>query len=313
MARHLAIGGAGGLARELLGWLHTAGGREFLGRYDEITFHVEALSLATNAGDLDASEFSAIGSWGAFDYLVAVSDPALKRRMDQRFAGLGGRAVTFIHGSCCVGRNVVIGDGSMLCPNVTISSDVKIGRGVLVNSSSGVGHNCEVGDYSALLGHVALNGGCDVGSDVVIGAGATIHPGRRVGDGALIGIGSTVISHVPPGVTVLGNPARRISHKNEVTDTTEGSRKPQEAFGSTRICNATARSRPIALTTALMSSARRVSSRLIALVRGMATMMFIQIMIPSDLSFSPLDRLPWDWSDLQQDALLSMVAALQLA
>jgi acetyltransferase-like isoleucine patch superfamily enzyme len=41
-----------------------------------------------------------------------------------------------------------------------------------------------------------------------IGANATILPGVRVGAGALVGAGAVVTKDVPPGVVVVGNPAR---------------------------------------------------------------------------------------------------------
>ncbi len=47
-----------------------------------------------------------------------------------------------------------------------------------------------------------------IGRDVWIGGGALILPGVTVGDGAVVGAGSVVTRDVPPGVTVVGNPAR---------------------------------------------------------------------------------------------------------
>lgn len=44
--------------------------------------------------------------------------------------------------------------------------------------------------------------------DVVVGMGAIILKGVRIGAGARVQPGSVVISDVPPGQTVLGNPAR---------------------------------------------------------------------------------------------------------
>ncbi len=41
-----------------------------------------------------------------------------------------------------------------------------------------------------------------------IGANSTILPGVVIGEGSLVGAGSVVVHDVPPGVVVVGNPAR---------------------------------------------------------------------------------------------------------
>lgn len=50
-----------------------------------------------------------------------------------------------------------------------------------------------------------------IGSAVWIGGGAIILPGVTVGDNAIIGAGSIVTRDVPPGATVVGNPARVVA------------------------------------------------------------------------------------------------------
>jgi maltose O-acetyltransferase len=47
-----------------------------------------------------------------------------------------------------------------------------------------------------------------IGANVWIGGGVILLPGVRVGDDAIIGAGSVVTREVPPGATVIGNPAR---------------------------------------------------------------------------------------------------------
>jgi acetyltransferase-like isoleucine patch superfamily enzyme len=44
-----------------------------------------------------------------------------------------------------------------------------------------------------------------------IGANATILPGLTIGEGAMVGAGAVVTKDVPPGCTVVGNPARIVT------------------------------------------------------------------------------------------------------
>ena len=46
-----------------------------------------------------------------------------------------------------------------------------------------------------------------------IHGGAVITPDARIGDEAVVGAGSVVFGRVPAGVTVIGNPARRLNWK----------------------------------------------------------------------------------------------------
>jgi acetyltransferase EpsM len=147
-------------------------------------------------------------------FVIAIADPAVKRRLAVRLEGLGWLPEIFIHDSASVGLEAVIGPGTIICPNCRISTDSKIGAHVLVNSSCGVGHDAIVGDYCSLLGNVAINGHVEVGEGVLFGAGSMIYPGKKVGDGARVGLGSVVLRNVPARSTVFGNPAVRVSGTN---------------------------------------------------------------------------------------------------
>jgi len=50
-----------------------------------------------------------------------------------------------------------------------------------------------------------------IGRDCWIGANAVILPGVHLGDRVIVGAGAVVTRDVPPGATVVGNPARPVS------------------------------------------------------------------------------------------------------
>lgn len=55
-----------------------------------------------------------------------------------------------------------------------------------------------------------------VGEGARVGAGSVILPGITLGPGCMVGAGSVVTKSVPPGVTVVGNPARPLVAKDTV-------------------------------------------------------------------------------------------------
>jgi serine O-acetyltransferase len=71
-----------------------------------------------------------------------------------------------------------------------------------------VGANCWI-NQNVTVGYTAK--GCPtVGNHVTIGAGAIVIGPITIGDHAVIGAGAVVVKSVPPGATVVGNPARII-------------------------------------------------------------------------------------------------------
>jgi sugar O-acyltransferase (sialic acid O-acetyltransferase NeuD family) len=104
--------------------------------------------------------------------------------------------------------DVVIGDGACLSPFVTLTSNIRIGRCFHANLYSYVEHDCVIGDFVTFAPGVKCNGNVTIGDRAYIGSGAVIRQGLTIGADAIIGMGAVVTRDVPPGATVVGNPAR---------------------------------------------------------------------------------------------------------
>jgi len=109
--------------------------------------------------------------------------------------------------------SVQLGVGAVLCPFVTLTSNIRIGQHFHANIYSYVAHDCVVGDFVTFAPGVMCNGNVHVEDHAYIGTGAVIKQGQPgapmvIGHGAVVGMGAVVTKSVPPGVTVVGNPAR---------------------------------------------------------------------------------------------------------
>ena len=109
--------------------------------------------------------------------------------------------------------NVHLGEGAVLCSFVTLTSNITIGQHFHCNIYSYVAHDCVIGDFVTLAPGVMCNGNVHIEDHAYIGTGAVIKQGLPsaplvIGRGAVVGMGAVVTKSVPPGVTVVGNPAR---------------------------------------------------------------------------------------------------------
>ena len=109
--------------------------------------------------------------------------------------------------------SVNLGEGAILSPFVTLTSNILIGCHFHANLYSYVEHDCVIGDYVTFAPGVKCNGRVVVGDYAYIGSGAVIRQGTEekplvIGKGAVIGMGAVVTRSVPENTTVVGNPAR---------------------------------------------------------------------------------------------------------
>ncbi len=150
--------------------------------------------------------------------VVAIANGAVRERLVERCAADGVRPWTVSAANTVVMDAVEMGEGAILCPFVTLTSNIRIGRYFHANLYSYVEHDCVIGDFVTFAPGVKCNGNIVIEDHAYIGAGAVIKQGKPgeplvIGRGAVVGMGAVVTKSVPPGTTVVGNPAR-IMHKD---------------------------------------------------------------------------------------------------
>jgi sugar O-acyltransferase (sialic acid O-acetyltransferase NeuD family) len=105
------------------------------------------------------------------------------------------------HGSC------VVEPGAVICAGVVATVGVHVFGFAAVNLLCTLGHECKIGVGTNVSPSVNVSGAVIIEDGALIGTGAQILQYIRVGEGAQVGAGAVVTKDVPPGVTVVGNPA----------------------------------------------------------------------------------------------------------
>jgi len=144
---------------------------------------------------------------------LAVADSRLRARLAEQCSGEGIGFFSVWAANAVRMDQVEIGEGALISPFVTLTSNIRIGAHFQANLNSYVEHDCVIGDFVTFAPAVCCNGNIHIGDHAYIGTGAVIRQGRsgaplRIGEGAVVGMGAVVTKDVPAGVTVVGNPAR---------------------------------------------------------------------------------------------------------
>jgi sugar O-acyltransferase (sialic acid O-acetyltransferase NeuD family) len=197
--KKLVILGAGGFAREVF---------SLIDGFEVYMFSEDPRSPSQVKGI--PVIFDLRGLFGA-SFMVAVGDPEARERLcalaqEHGLVSPGYAQADTVTG----GDDVWVGDGTIMCSGVRLTTDIKIGRFVILNLNVTVGHDTVIEDFVTVSPGANISGNCCIGRGAYIGTGASIREGITVGVGAVVGMGAAVIRNVPPGETWGGVPAVRL-------------------------------------------------------------------------------------------------------
>lgn len=153
----------------------------------------------------DAADYRAV--------CLAVANSRIRESLLGRCRAAGVDVLTVRANNAIEMDDVEIGPGAVICPFVTITSNIRIGVCFHANLYSYVEHDCRIGDFVTFAPGVQCNGNVHIHDHAYIGAGAVIRQGEPgkplvIGAGAIVGMGAVVTKDVLADMTVIGNPAR---------------------------------------------------------------------------------------------------------
>lgn len=205
--------GAGGFAREVMPLVRSSGQV-----YDNLYFVDRVFDgFPVNGYDVQTEgDFLAMQQSRFFN--IAIGDSNIREKLAKKYIESGCVPLDIRDRSSIVLDNNQIEEGSILCANTVITSNVKIGKFFHANIFSYVAHDCVIGDFVTFAPAVHCNGNVMIEDHAYIGTGAVLKQGTpekplRIGRGAVVGMGAVVTKDVPVGAVVVGNPARPLEQR----------------------------------------------------------------------------------------------------
>lgn len=165
-------------------------GSRILGDLEWFNCELETLTLKPNA-------------------IVAFGNNIIRNEVYEKFKN----RVQFInvkHKLSYLSKDAKIGKGNYFGVFSVVNTLATIGDNNIINSGAIIEHHCVLGSNINVAPGAKLSGNVTICDGVFIGIGATILEGVTVGKNVIIGAGSNVIRDVPEGVTLVGNPGRKI-------------------------------------------------------------------------------------------------------
>lgn len=213
--KDIYIIGASGFASEITEYLLDDGDYHIKGYFD------------INDNDYNKYKYESpfLGNEKNFQFIdgdnivIAIADYKVRYKIYSELKKKGCEFPKIIHKSCFIANQSNLSESTIICPFVTITSNVTIGKNFQANIYSYIAHDCVIGENVTFAPSVKCNGNVIIEDNVYIGTGVIIHQGKtnrplRIGMGAVIAAGSVVTKSVPAGMTVFGNPAIELTKEN---------------------------------------------------------------------------------------------------
>ncbi|MGR6899887.1 acetyltransferase [Glutamicibacter sp. BSL13] len=215
MVEDIVVIGAGGFGRETLDVIeaiNTASSGaiwRIVGVADDAPAEIQLERIAARGYEYLGNMETALQRFTCATFTVGIGAPRARVKLATTFEDAGWKPATLVHPDAVVGTNSVIGEGSIVCGGVQLSTETTLCRYVHLNPGAVIGHDALLGEFVSVNPGAVVSGEVEICDRTLVGAGAVILQGLFVGSDTVIGASACVTRDLEPNVTVVGVPARQ--------------------------------------------------------------------------------------------------------
>jgi sugar O-acyltransferase (sialic acid O-acetyltransferase NeuD family) len=149
--------------------------------------------------------------------VLAIDNNWMRKEIYSRVQSICGKFnfITIIHPTAIIGKNVIIGSGSLIMAGVVINSDAIIGEFCLLKMQSSLGHEGLMEKYSSLSFGVITGGNLKLGTFSKISFSTSVIENIKIGAHSFIGAGSLVLKNIPSFSVAFGVPANKSRNRKK--------------------------------------------------------------------------------------------------
>ena len=145
-----------------------------------------------------------------YELMVAVADSKSRYDITQRLPK-ETKYFTWIHPTALIMDNSVeIGEGSFIGAYSILTTNIKIGKHLILNRGNHIGHDCEIGDYFSAMPGAIVSGNVKIYDLVYMGNNSAIKEKLSINSSTTIGMNSAVVKNIVEDGVYVGCPAKKI-------------------------------------------------------------------------------------------------------
>jgi acetyltransferase EpsM len=144
----------------------------------------------------------------AIGVVVAIGNPQTRLSLACHLLDNRITFINAVHPQAIVVESARLGVGVMIHPGAVVNTLSRLGNHVLVNTGAIVEHEVVIEDGASVHAGARVGGRATLERACFVSMGAVVLQRCRIGAGSVVAAGSVVTRDVPPGVLVMGSPAR---------------------------------------------------------------------------------------------------------